>query len=106
LVEIASSEPVYAGKPACEECHADEYEMLSQAEHKNLSCEVCHGPGQSHVDNPDVHEMKILTFSYCIRCHEADPARPVEHKQIDPRDHYEGDACTECHVPHQPNEVP
>ena len=106
LMEIASAKPVYAGKKACDECHSEEYQKLSQAEHKSLSCEACHGPGAEHADNPDLHKMTILTFSHCVRCHEADPSRPKWHKQINPKTHYPGQVCTECHVPHQPNEVP
>jgi hypothetical protein len=98
--------PVYAGKPACEECHPDEYQKLAKAEHKSLSCEGCHGPGYDHAANPDLTKMEIITFSHCVRCHGADPSRPKWHKQIDLKAHYAGQVCTECHVPHQPNEVP
>ena len=100
--------PVYAGKKTCESegCHSDEFQKLSKGEHKVLSCEVCHGPGGAHAENPDIHKMTILTFSHCVRCHEADPSRPKWHKQIDLKTHYPGDVCTECHVPHEPNEVP
>lgn len=106
LREVASQPPVYAGAAACAECHEAESQKLAEAEHKSLSCEVCHGPGQAHVDAPDAHRMVELSYSHCIRCHEADPSRPPSHKQIDPADHYTGETCTECHVPHQPNEVP
>jgi hypothetical protein len=104
-MEIASHPVGLAGKLACEDCHFDEYEKLAGGEHKNLSCEGCHGPGQAHVDNPDI-SLAILNVSNCARCHEANPSRPAWHKQVDLRDHYSGDACTECHVPHAPNEVP
>lgn len=106
LREIASRQPVYAGAAACAECHEEEATKLAEAEHKHLSCEVCHGPGQAHVDAPDANGMVKLSYSHCIRCHEADPSRPATHKQIDPADHYTGDTCIECHVAHQPNEIP
>ncbi len=105
LAEVAAREPLFAGKKACEECHSDEYQKLSKAEHKTLSCEACHGVGRAHVDNPDINLPK-LTFSHCVRCHEADPSRPKWLKQMNSRTHYPGQRCTECHVPHQPNEVP
>lgn len=105
LEEIAAREPLFAGKKACDECHSDTLLKLAKAEHKTLSCEVCHGPGRAHVDNPDV-DLPKLHFSHCVRCHERDPSRPEWLKQINSRIHYTGQHCTECHVPHQPNEVP
>lgn len=105
LNEMASYPIYFAGKMACEECHFDEYEMLDQYEHKTLSCEGCHGAGQAHADDPDV-EMEVLTYSHCVRCHEANPSRPASHPQIESRDHYTGDTCAECHLSHAPSEVP
>ena len=105
LEEIASRTPVYAGKKACDECHSDVLEKLAKAEHKTLSCEACHGVSREHVTNPDITPVK-LTGNHCIRCHEANPSRPAWFKQITVKNHYTGQKCTECHVPHQPNEVP
>ena len=105
LEEIASRTPVYAGKKACDECHSDVLEKLAKAEHKTLSCEGCHGVSQDHAANPDITPIK-LTGNHCIRCHEANPSRPAWFKHITVKNHYTGQKCTECHVPHQPNEVP
>ena len=52
LAELATRDRVYAGKKACEECHSDEYQKLIKHEHKSLSCEGCHGPGEAHAENP------------------------------------------------------
>ena len=105
LAEVAAHEPVFAGKKACDECHSDEYQKVAKFEHKTVSCESCHGVGRAHADNPDVAIAKFA-FSRCVRCHEADPSRPKWLKQINSRNHYTGQKCTECHLPHQPNEVP
>jgi len=105
LGELASRTITYAGKKACEECHSDQVQKLGAHEHKTLSCEGCHGAGQAHADNPDV-KMAVLHFSHCARCHEANPSRPKWHKQIEIKSHYGGGKCTECHVPHSPNDVP
>jgi hypothetical protein len=104
LEEIASREPVYAGKKACEECHSDVLQKLGKFEHKTLSCESCHGVSREHAANPDITPAK-LTGNHCIRCHEANPSRPSWFKQITLKEHYSG-KCAECHVPHQPTEVP
>src|SRR5690349_20878944 len=52
LREIASRQPLYAGRKACDECHSDECQKLAKGEHKLISCESCHGPAQEHADNP------------------------------------------------------
>lgn len=108
LAELATRDRAYAGKKACEECHADEVKKLASGLHKTLSCEGCHGPGEAHAGNPDNGEVKmqVLNFSHCVRCHEANPSRPKWHKQVVSKDHYAGTKCTECHVPHSPAEVP
>src|SRR4051812_30663865 len=105
LAELSNRPISFAGRKACDECHSDHFQKLLKAEHKTLSCETCHGPGQAHVDNPDL-KLQKLTFSHCLRCHEASPSRPDWLKQIKSRDHYTGQRCTECHSPHEPNEVP
>jgi len=128
LEEMASRAPVFAGKKACDECHEDVLQKLAKGEHKTLSCEACHGVSQPHVVNPNIEpgetreagretasatasanpERKSikLTGSHCIRCHEANPSRPSWFHQITVKNHYPGQKCTECHMPHQPNEVP
>ena len=105
LTELASHDRVYAGAKSCEECHSEQQAVLLSNAHKTLSCEGCHGPSQSHADNPDL-KPEILNYSHCVRCHEANPSRPKWHKQIVAKSHYPGDACTECHLPHHPAEAP
>lgn len=106
MAELAARAPVYAGKKQCEECHSDIYQKLIKHEHKTLSCDGCHGPGQAHTDNPRKDNIDKSGFSACLRCHEASPSRPKFQKQITIKSHYTGSKCTECHVPHSPLEVP
>lgn len=105
LVDLASREPRYGGAKACDECHSDVGEKLAKDKHRTISCEACHGPARMHSKNPDVNLVKV-TADVCLRCHTADPARPVHQKQIVPVDHHHEDKCTECHFPHQPNQSP
>ena len=104
LAEIASRPPVFAGKQSCDKCHSDILHKLAADAHKTLSCEACHGVSREHTDNPDILPVKT-TGNHCIRCHEANLARPAWLKQIVVKDHY-GPKCTECHVPHQPTKSP
>ena len=105
LAEHASHNPVFAGRKACLECHEDMQAKLLKDKHQTLGCETCHGVGKEHAENPDVSLVKIGDNG-CLRCHESNPSRPAWMKQINPKDHYRGSKCIECHVPHQPNEVP
>jgi hypothetical protein len=130
LEEIASRTPVHAGRKACEECHSEIFPKLAKGPHKTLSCEACHGVSKDHADNPDIKAGLIkdyvvstdvkpaastdgstnavagrLTGVHCIRCHEQNPSRPAWFKQIAVKTHYAG-KCTECHLPHQPDQVP
>ena len=105
LQEIAARPPFWAGKSACVECHSDHAQKLAKGEHKNLSCETCHGPGRTHVVNT-AEKLPKLNVALCVRCHQASPSRPKWLHQINVHNHYTGNLCTECHVPHQPNEVP
>jgi len=105
LAEHASHPPVFAGRKACLECHEDIQETLFKGPHKTIGCETCHGIGAEHVENPDVLLAKIGDNG-CLRCHAYRAARPAWMKQIDPTDHYRENKCVECHLSHQPNEVP
>jgi hypothetical protein len=105
LLEHMSRTPVFAGRKACLECHEDIQAKLLKDKHKTIGCETCHGVGKEHADNPDVKLVKIGDNG-CLRCHEDNGARPAWMKKIVVKDHYRGDKCAGCHVPHQPNEVP
>lgn len=108
LIEQSSLPRSYGGRNACNECHSEKLAQLAKYPHKTLSCEVCHGPCQPHIDNPDEknHQPEKPGFSHCVRCHETNPSRPKWLKQVSIRDHYAGQKCTECHIPHAPTEVP
>ena len=100
--EANSRTLMFAGAKACDECHADTGELVAKDRHKGIRCESCHGPGRTHARNPDIVPAK-LTEQICLRCHVADPARPVKVRQIQIAEHYPTDKCVECHVAHQPN---
>jgi len=105
LADIAAQETTYAGRKSCAECHSEIESLLGAHEHRGLSCESCHGPGQAHADNPDI-KIGVATAADCLRCHEQAPARPSSHKQIVSRQHYAEFRCVECHIPHSPKESP
>ena len=107
IEELRAKKPVLAGMKACDECHSDVLGKLAKYEHKAISCESCHGFSRPHADNPDVKPPKVkFADNDCLSCHQASPSRPQWLKQVEPLEHFRGDKCTGCHVPHQPKEIP
>jgi len=98
--------PVEEGRKTCADCHDVIVKQIAKAEHKTLGCETCHGVARAHVDDDRNVKLVKIGDSMCLRCHENNGSRPAWLKQINPKDHYSGDKCIGCHVPHQPNEVP
>ena len=106
MEEIASRSRKFAGQKACDECHSEILLAKDKFEHKGVSCESCHGALLVHADDPDNTKVLKHDDTLCIRCHLSVTGRPTWIKQITPEKHYTGQACKECHSPHQPNEVP
>jgi hypothetical protein len=107
LTEMAAREPVFGGSKSCDECHSDVRVKFAKFEHKSISCETCHGPARAHGNDPDHVDMEKPPATLCLRCHEFNAGRPAWLKQIEVSKHYSGQGkCTECHIPHQPSEVP
>ena len=96
----------YAGQAACADCHEEVIKKRAKAKHRGVACETCHGPLYAHADDPTVKPAKIGNGNFCVRCHEAAPARPEKFPQVVLADHSPGQKCTECHAPHLPTEAP
>jgi hypothetical protein len=107
LTELAVAPPTYAGMKACEECHSEVFEQAAKGEHRPIACESCHGPSREHAGNPDLKPPRVkYTDADCMHCHQSSPSRPSWLKQIEAGEHFRGDKCVGCHLPHQPNEMP
>ena len=93
----------FAGRQACFECHTDIVEARAGSHHERVGCESCHGalaaraadPGSVTPQLPDPKQV-------CLVCHRHKVSMPVTFPQIDPAEHGDGAACTECHRPHHP----
>lgn len=105
LEEISGRSPLHTGRESCESCHAEAAKKVASYEHKTVSCEICHGVGKEHAENSEIKTARISDQG-CLRCHERDPSRPTWLKQVNSQVHYKGERCIECHIAHQPNEVP
>jgi len=104
LGEIRARPISFAGQAACAVCHDDIAQKRSQGKHAKVACEACHGPLAQHADDPDGHKArKPDVATLCVRCHEADPAKPKGFPQVDSKDHAQGALCNTCHDPHRPN---
>ena len=99
----ANKEMHYAGQELCASCHEDILKTKMQGYHKNLSCEVCHGPSLKHTDEPDQFKPnKPRDRKFCPICHEYNPSRPTGFPQITSASHNQRKICVTCHNPHNP----
>jgi len=106
IAELSKKDtPVHAGKEACGKRYPDVLKTLAKGGHKSLSCEACHNVVSPEQLKDPNSKMQKPTEKICLRCHEFNPSRPEGFKQIVLKDHY-SETCFECHLPHQPNEVP
>jgi ribosomal protein L37AE/L43A len=103
LQEVRAQAINYAGHETCEACHSDVLDRKSKGKHVHVNCESCHGPLAKHADDPTgVQPVKLNTANLCVRCHEANAAKPKRFPQVVSADHSAGLACNECHQPHSP----
>ena len=104
LDEISSIDIVYADVEDCRMCHDEVKEKVESGSHAGLSCLICHGPGYTHANDPQVGNIeKSSGREFCGRCHDIHPARPESMiHQIDIETHNdEFEDCIDCHHPHQ-----
>ncbi len=101
--EIISQKIKYAGQNICYDCHDDVVETKSLGYHKNVACEVCHGPAAIHTDDPEALVLEApRERGYCPICHEYLPSRPTGFPQIVAASHNPMKPCISCHKPHDP----
>jgi hypothetical protein len=122
LNDIKARPIAYAGRAACEECHAGTYEppddsqtakaakavkavpvdLATDNKHSVLRCEACHGPLAVHVEDPEKPVAKVGVDHLCLGCHLQLTGRPESQPQVLPGDHGDNDPCISCHKPHRP----
>ncbi|MBI3696810.1 MAG: hypothetical protein HY238_18485 [Acidobacteria bacterium] len=100
---IAARKIKYAGHQACASCHEEIVKLHDDRRHRNVACEVCHGPAAAHVEAPtEIRLPAPKQRGYCPLCHGYDPSRPTGFPQIDPVSHNPLKPCITCHNPHAP----
>jgi protein-arginine kinase activator protein McsA len=103
LAEVAARPVSFAGHQACEDCHTDVLEKKKSGRHAHVNCEACHGALEKHANDPgSVQPAKLDTAVLCVRCHEANIAKPKGFPQVASADHSNGMPCDTCHQPHSP----
>jgi len=101
--EVKSQEIKYIGHKACVECHDDIVELKKRPYHKNVTCEVCHGPASEHINDPDGNQLAAPRGrGYCTLCHEYLASRPTGFPQIVSESHNPMRPCISCHNAHDP----
>jgi predicted CXXCH cytochrome family protein len=103
LDDIRARPVSFAGKAVCEVCHEEVAKVKSQGKHAGVACEACHGPSGSHTEDPTtIHAVKPDPAKLCVRCHEAEPAKPKTFPQVASKEHANGMSCGDCYKPHTP----
>jgi len=103
LTEIAAKTPVFAGREACEACHSDVVDIKKAGKHAGVGCEACHGPLAKHAEDPASLVPKLPDVAtLCVKCHEANSAKPARFPQVISKEHAGDVACNTCHKPHNP----
>ncbi len=93
----------YAGSEICVDCHEEQYDAKHNGYHKELSCEVCHGPSYEHSEEPDDATPDApRKRKFCPVCHTYNLSRPSGFPQINPFAHNPLEPCINCHEPHDP----
>ena len=93
----------YAGVTACADCHDDIVQKKSLGYHRNVACEVCHGPAAGHIEDPTaIKPPAPRQREGCPLCHNYNPSRPTGFPQIVTVQHNPGKPCMTCHNPHDP----
>ncbi len=101
--EWANLSPSHAEPQECNNCHSGKFNPWNQGAHKTVSCENCHGPGETHIAGSGQPALKVdRSRSLCVVCHEKLTSRPATHPQIVSADHNARLACVTCHNPHSP----
>ena len=103
LDDVRARQIKFAGREACEACHADQLEAKSKGKHANVGCEACHGALARHAEDPAAVVPQLPdTAVLCARCHEANSAKPKGFPQVIAAEHSSGLPCNTCHKPHNP----
>ncbi|MCL4305595.1 hypothetical protein KJZ99_06750 [bacterium] len=106
LPAAVAHDPSYVPKTSCADCHEDEAAEHAAGPHRKVSCQICHGPGATHIEDPQTTNIrKPDVAAACLRCHEQRAARPARFPQIVEADHAGGKACNSCHTVHNPSET-
>jgi len=103
-VDDVRAKPIaYAGQKACADCHADVVDQRSQARHKGIACESCHGPLAAHAADPgEMTPKRPESRPLCVHCHAANTGKPTRYPTVDVKEHAGDDSCIGCHTPHDP----
>jgi uncharacterized CHY-type Zn-finger protein len=103
LEDIAARAPRFAGREVCEGCHSDVADLKKTGAHAKVGCEACHGALAAHATDPQSVVPKLPdTAVLCVKCHEANSAKPAKFPQVVAKDHAGDTACGTCHQPHKP----
>jgi hypothetical protein len=98
--ELQTQPLLFAGIPACLECHSDKEESAHVV--NGVRCESCHGPALKHAEAFDESLPYVPgKRADCGRCHAMVAGRRANFPQQNLAEHNPGMPCTDCHVVHE-----
>ncbi len=109
IEEIANQSIKFSDSKICFSCHYEEYTIWELNEHRNVSCQSCHGALSEHVKNPkskaegDYFSLKYYGTDrdFCLSCHQKDLSKPKNFPQVSVSEHEKVlSRCMNCHDPH------
>ncbi|MBI4469495.1 MAG: DmsE family decaheme c-type cytochrome [Acidobacteria bacterium] len=109
----------YVGTDTCKACHVEQFDQFAVTAHyvtmtsskypdTQKGCEMCHGPGKTHVDagggtgsilNPK-NSKATEVAAMCATCHQDESGRQNFHQN---QHDIATVSCNDCHSPHQPH---
>jgi hypothetical protein len=103
LTDVRARSISFASHATCEACHDEVATKKAATKHAKVACEACHGALAKHAEDPSALKPVRPDFAtLCVRCHEADSAKPKTFPQVVSKDHSQGNSCGACHNPHSP----
>ena len=107
---IANRSIEFSESSMCFSCHYEEYVVWEVNEHRNVSCQSCHGALAKHVLEPGKIEDDLFGLKhykndrdFCLSCHRSDVSKRKDFPQVSVSMHQRVlSSCMKCHDPHNP----
>jgi len=102
LREIAALPVKYVDKKTCTGCHMHNANLLASDDHKNINCQICHGPGYKHNSYFEQNRDKFMVRDSLPDTWKVDSTRLTASIAVPDEFHMtrsqEREFCLKCHL--------